>query len=60
YPENQHYFDRATVEAWQDHWLETEGWVYKSSYKGEPQWRVKLETPYGVSDISPGYQTPNN
>ncbi|MBV1930198.1 MAG: thermonuclease family protein, partial [Porticoccaceae bacterium] len=48
YPENQHYFDRTTVEAWQDQWLEIEGWVYKSSYKGQPQWRVKLETPYGV------------
>lgn len=52
YPENQRYFDRDVVEAWQGVWLELEGWVYQSSYKGKPQWRVKLETAYAVTEVS--------
>lgn len=52
YPEYQRYFDRNKILAWQGQRLVVEGWVYKSSYQGKPQWRVKLETPYAVSEFS--------
>ena len=52
YAESQHYFDRGVVEAWKGAWLDLEGWVYQSSYKGKPQWRVKLETPYAVTEVN--------
>ena len=49
YPENQPYFDRSTVSAWRGKRLEIEGWVYAGKYRGKPQWRIKLATPYGLS-----------
>lgn len=52
YPEHQHYFDRARVATWQGHRFEVEGWVYKSSYQGKTQWRVKLETPYAITSLA--------
>jgi len=52
YPEHQRYFDAEVVQGWQGSRLEVEGWVYRSRYKGKPQWRVKLGTPYSVTDIS--------
>ena len=49
YPENQPYFDKATVSAWRGKRLEIEGWVYSAKYRGKQQWRIKLATPYGLS-----------
>ncbi|MBQ0720876.1 MAG: thermonuclease family protein [Gammaproteobacteria bacterium] len=49
YPENQRYFDKATVNSWRGKRLEVEGWVYSSKYRGKPQWRIKLATPHGLS-----------
>lgn len=49
YPENQRYFSRREVGAWEGQWLDIEGWVYRGTYKKRPQWRVKLETPYAVT-----------
>jgi endonuclease YncB( thermonuclease family) len=60
YSENHHYFDPTTVEAWPGKWLEVEGWVYKASYRGKPQWRVKLDTSYAVSEINGDYQVLEN
>ncbi|TNF06679.1 MAG: thermonuclease family protein [Gammaproteobacteria bacterium] len=44
YPENQVYFDRHWYQSLDDRFIEVQGWVYRS--RGE--WRIKLETPYGV------------
>ncbi len=49
YPEYQSHFDSAAVRAWPGQWLEVEGWVYRTHYRGKPQWRVKLQTPYAVT-----------
>ncbi len=51
YPENQQYFDRNRVAKWQGRTFEIEGWVYKSSYKGKPQWRIRLETLYAITEL---------
>lgn len=51
YPEHQHGFDNSVVRAWQRRQLRIEGWVYQSSYRGKAQWRIKLETPYAVTEI---------
>jgi endonuclease YncB( thermonuclease family) len=55
YPENQHYFDRATVATWPGRRFEVEGWVYSSSYQGKLQWRIKLETPYAITSLADRY-----
>ena len=47
YPEHQHRFTRQQVAAWRGQSLLVEGWVYRSKGRG---WRIKLETPYGVSE----------
>ena len=52
YPENQHYFDRAAVATWPGRRFEVEGWVYSSSFRGKPQWRLKLETPYAINNLA--------
>lgn len=44
YPENQVYFDRNWYQSLDGRFIEVQGWVYRS--RGE--WRIKLETPYGV------------
>lgn len=44
YSEHQHRFSRKWFERLQGKHVEIQGWVYKS--KGE--WRMKLETPYGI------------
>jgi|GEM_PF-373094 len=44
YSEHQHRFSRKWFERLQGKNVEIQGWVYKS--KGE--WRMKLETPYGI------------
>ncbi len=49
YSENQPNFDRSIVSGWRGKQLEIEGWVYAAKYRGKPQWRIKLATPYGMS-----------
>ncbi len=49
YPENQPYFDQSIVSGWRGKKLEIEGWVYGAKYRGKPQWRIKLATPFGLS-----------
>jgi endonuclease YncB( thermonuclease family) len=49
YPENQPYFDKSMVSGWRGKQLEIEGWVYGAKYRGKPQWRIKLTTPYSMS-----------
>lgn len=51
YPENQPYFDKSIVSAWQGKHLEIEGWVYSAKYRGKQQWRIKLATPFGLSEL---------
>lgn len=51
YPENQQYFDRAEVVTWPGRLFEVEGWIYPSSFRGKPQWRIKLETPYAITRL---------
>ena len=51
YPEHQHRFQRSEVAGWKGKQLELEGWVYRGQSRNKQRkgWRVKLETPYGLS-----------
>jgi endonuclease YncB( thermonuclease family) len=44
YVEHQHRFTRAWFQRLQDKNIEVQGWVYQS----RDEWRIKLETPYGI------------
>jgi len=44
YPEHQENFDHRWYQSLDGQFIEVQGWVYRS--RGE--WRLKLETPYGV------------
>lgn len=47
YPEHWHRFDRSWYESLSGQHIEVQGWIYRS--RGE--WRVKLETPYGIDHL---------
>ncbi|WIO74789.1 thermonuclease family protein [Porticoccaceae bacterium LTM1] len=51
YREHQHRFDRKQLEAWVGREIEVRGWVYPSRSKKYQPWRVKLETPYGFTEL---------
>jgi endonuclease YncB( thermonuclease family) len=44
YSEHQHRFSQAWFERLQGKNIEVQGWVYQS----RDEWRIKLETPYGI------------
>ena len=44
YSEHQHRFTQTWFERLQDKDIEVQGWVYRS----RDEWRIKLETPYGI------------
>ena len=47
YSEHQHRFSKSWFEQLQGKTIEVQGWVYKT----KSQWRMKLETPYGVESL---------
>ena len=49
YRENQHHFDRKQLQALEGKTVVIRGWVYPSRSKKYQPWRVKLETPFGLS-----------
>lgn len=51
YPENQHRFDRATLQDLMGKPIEIQGWVYASHSKRYQPWRMKLETGYALENL---------
>lgn len=49
YPQDQKHFSRAAVAALRGHKVEVRGWVYPSRSKKFEPWRIKLQTPHGIS-----------
>lgn len=47
YSEHQHRFSKSWFKQLQGTTIEVQGWVYKTN----SQWRMKLETPYGVESL---------
>lgn len=47
YSEHQHRFSKSWFKQLQGTTIEVQGWVYKTN----SQWRMKLETPYGVEPL---------
>ena len=48
YPEHWYRFDRNWYQSLQGRFIEVQGWVYRAGKENQKEWRMKVETQYGI------------
>ncbi len=48
YSEHWHRFDRSWYQSLQGRFIEVQGWVYQVGKENQKEWRLKVETQYGI------------
>lgn len=48
YPEHWYRFDRNWYQSLQGRFIEVQGWVYRAGKENQKEWRMKVETHYGI------------